>query len=418
MPAHPSSQLPSRKDRTDHHWLDLTHHTDLVKKSLFSLGLPLCISVAIGLSGCSSGTPKTNEITSLPIEAVETTTPATVPTTTAVVADSWADVVERVRPAVVRIEVQTCGNDSSIGSGFAIDGWIVTNRHVVEGYQNLVVVNADGKMRLPDQVRVSKDLDLALIKIPLEVSLSWTTPTPRIADDVAALGFPRGIGFSFTKGSISALDVRVEDGDLSMSGLIQTDTAVNPGNSGGPLIDRSGNVLGVVVLKRNDSEGLAFAVDGRQAQVFMSGEKGEALEPCTTDQPTNPDPEPVATEVPEDRTESSAPDAPDIAAVEGPEEVVRAFYDAVETGAYDVAWVLGGRNLGKNPTLEDFAAGYKDTESSAIRIVSVEGTSVTVEVNAVEKTKTGGRQVSTYVGTYEVVNGEIVSGKFELTNRE
>jgi Trypsin-like peptidase domain len=410
----------------------------LVKKSL----LPLCItSVALGITGltgltsCSSGTSKTTEITSLPTEAVETTAPiSTVPTTSVVAADSWADVVDRVRPAVVRIEVQTCGNDSGVGSGFAIDGWIVTNRHVVEGYRNLVVVNADGNMRLPEQVRVSKDLDLALIKIPSEISMSWATKTPRVADEVAALGFPRGIGFSFTKGSISALDVRVEDGDLSVSGLLQTDTAVNPGNSGGPLIDKSGNVLGVVVLKRNDSEGLAFAIDGRQAQVFMSGEKGQPLEPCTTEGPTdpdNPEPEPpaIATGTPDVPVETSIPEAastapetgpentPEIAG-SGPEAVVKAFYAAVEAGAYDVAWRIGGRNLGKNPTLKDFTAGYKDTESSAIRIVSVEGNIVTVEVTAVEKTKTGGRQVSTYVGTYEVVDDEIVSGKFKLTNRE
>jgi serine protease Do len=384
-----------------------------VKKSLLSV----CI-VSGTLVGCSSGTPKATEINSLPTEAVETSAPSTEAPTSTAVADSWADVVDRVRPAIVRIEVQTCGNDEGVGSGFAIDGWIVTNRHVVEGYRNLAVVNAAGNKRLPEQVRVSTSLDLALIKVPAEVSMSWATKAPRVADEVAALGFPRGIGFSFTKGSISALDVRVDDGDLSISGLLQTDTAVNPGNSGGPLIDKSGNVLGVVVLKRNDSEGLAFAIDGRQAQVFMSGEKGQPLDPCdsttpATDLPANPDP--VAT-VPD--AVSTAPDVVTSSAETGPEGIVMAFYAAVEAGAYDVAWDLGGRNLGKNPTLKDFTAGYKDTISSSVRIVEVDGNLVTVEVTAMERTKSGGQQVSTYVGTYEVVNDEIVKGKFKLTNRE
>ena len=62
------------------------------------------------------------------------------------------------------------------------------------------------------------------------------------------------MGFTFTTASISALDVQLDDGDFSVSGLLQTDAAVNPGNSGGPLIDKDGNVLGVVVLKRNDSK--------------------------------------------------------------------------------------------------------------------------------------------------------------------
>jgi serine protease Do len=395
-----------------------------VKKSLLSV----CIVSGV-LVGCSSGTPKTTEINSLPTEAVETSAPSTGAPTSTAVADSWADVVDRVRPAIVRIEVQTCGNDEGVGSGFAIDGWIVTNRHVVEGYRNLVVVNAAGNKRLPEQVRVSTSLDLALIKVPAEVSMSWATKAPRVADEVAALGFPRGIGFSFTKGSISALDVRVDDGDLSISGLLQTDTAVNPGNSGGPLIDKTGNVLGVVVLKRNDSEGLAFAIDGRQAQVFMSGEKGQPLDPCdrttpATDLANNPDPVPAPTEagtpepVPSVPEASTAPDVVSSSAETGPEAIVVAFYAAVEAGAYDVAWELGGRNLGKNPTLKDFAAGYKDTISSNVRIVEVDGNLVTVEVTAVERKKNGGQQVSTYVGTYEVVNDQIVKGKFKLTNRE
>jgi S1-C subfamily serine protease len=417
-----------------------------VKKSILSV----CIVVSTAvLVGCSSDTPKTTEINSLPVESVETTTTSSEPATSSVAGDSWADVVERVRPAVVRIEVQTCGNDEGVGSGFAIDGWIVTNRHVVEGYRNLVVVNASGNKRLPDEVRVSNNLDLALIKVPSAVSMSWATTSPRVADDVAALGFPRGMGFSFTKGSLSALDVRVDDGDLSISGLLQTDAAVNPGNSGGPLIDKSGNVLGVVVLKRNDSEGLAFAIDGRQAQVFMSGEKGQLLEPCSggatpstegTVNPVNPvnptapdgtqvnptvadptvaDPTvagPTAADTIPESASSLTPD--DASAVNNPEQVVLDFYAAVEAGAYDVAWALGGRNLGKNATLKDFAAGYKNTESSSARIIEVNGNFVTVEVKAVEITKNGARQISTYVGNYEVIDNEIVSGKFKLTNRE
>jgi hypothetical protein len=399
----------------DHHPSLSSGNTDRVRTSFVFV----CLGLAGLVVGCSSDPAKTTEINSLPVETVETTV-APITTTSAPAADSWADVVARVRPAIVSVEIQTCTGEEGTGSGFAIDGWILTNRHVVEGYRTLVVVKSDGTKQLPDQVRVSRDLDLALIKMPIDEQMLWSTDAPRIADEVAALGYPRAISFSFTKGSISALDVRLDDGERIVTGLLQTDAAVNPGNSGGPLIDRKGNVLGVVVLKRTDSEGLAFAIDGRQAQVFLSGQKGDPLDPCDGNNPS------VATEPPLD-PDSTNPDStdPDGTEIPGnvdpgatsPEETVRAFYAAVESKNYDVAWELGGRNLGKNPDLESFAAGYKDTLSSETRIVEVDGNFVTVEVTATERTKTG-TQVSIYVGTYEVVENEIISGKFKLASRE
>ena len=361
-------------------------------------------ALSIFFVSCSSDTATTTGINTLATEAPTTTELATTSTKPE---DSWADVVERVRPAVVRIEIDTCTDEIGVGSGFAIDGWIMTNRHVVEGYRNLVVVKPDGTKRLPEQVRVSTSLDLALIKMPLDLSMSWTAKVPRVADEVAALGFPRGMGFTFTKGSISALDVQLNDGDFSVSGLLQTDAAVNPGNSGGPLIDKDGNVLGVVVLKRNDSEGLAFAIDGRQAQVFLSGQKGEPYPPCK--QASN---ETFGTDVPE----SLVPETIEEAALTA-EAVVLAFYEAVRIGDFDLAWQLGGKNLGKNPKFETFAAGYDNTDSSEVEIVAVEGNEVTVQVTAVEQTSKG-RQVSTYLGTYTVDGEEITNGKLKLIRRE
>ncbi len=365
-------------------------------------------ALAIFFVSCSSDTPTTTEINTLATEAPNTTELATTSTKPA---DSWADVVERVRPAVVRIEIDTCTNEFGVGSGFAIDGWIMTNRHVVEGYRNLVVVKPDGTKRLPEQVRVSTSLDLALIKMPLDLSMSWTAKVPRVADEVAALGFPRGMGFTFTKGSISALDVQLDDGDFSVSGLLQTDAAVNPGNSGGPLIDKDGNVLGVVVLKRNDSEGLAFAIDGRQAQVFLSGQKGEPYPPCEEASNETFETDGPETLVPETLVPETVGEA-----APTPESVVLAFYEAVRIGDFDLAWQLGGKNLGKNPKFEAFAAGYDNTDSSEVEIVAVEGTQVTVQVTAVEQTSKG-RQVSTYLGTYMVDGEQITNGKLKLIRR-
>lgn len=375
---------------------------------LIRVVLSLCVAIAV--TACSSGSSTTTEIDTLATEAAEPTT--TTPTTVRPV-DSWADVVEQVRPSVVRIEIDTCNNESGVGSGFAIGDWIVTNRHVVEGYRNLVVVDADGSKELPKQVRVSSSLDLALIQVSQSRPLAWTTTNPRIGDEVAALGFPRGIGFSFTRGSISALDVRVDDADFSVSGLLQTDAAVNPGNSGGPLIDKEGNVLGVVVLKRNDSEGLAFAIDGRQVQVFLSGQKGDPYEPCAEIAP-----DPTVGVTPDSQGSESVPEtSPQNVDGPTPESVVVAFYDAVAAGDFELAWELGGKNLGKNPSFDAFVAGYDQTESSRVTIIGVNGDQVQVEVVALERTNKGPR-VSTYLGTYTVTDEEITTGKLKLSARE
>jgi S1-C subfamily serine protease len=315
---------------------------------------------------------------------------------------SWADVVTAVRPSVVRIENSSCGGGSFVGTGFSVGGLIVTNRHVVEDYASLSVRLADERVLVPTEVRLSDADDLALIKVPVVVpTLTWAPKEPRVADEVAALGFPEAIGFSFAKGSVSALNVSLESRGERIRGLMQTDAAVNFGNSGGPLINRRGQVVGVVVLTLADTEGLAFAVEGRRAQRFVENRTSRALARCvrrtvTTTPPT-----------------STRPPAYVVSAAE---QVVRAFYSAIEAGDYRTAWEIGGKNFVKNSTYERFAAGFSKTVKSELLVLDAVGDVVTVQLTAREQVA-GATRISVYRGTYLVRNGEIRSGGLKLRSR-
>jgi S1-C subfamily serine protease len=161
----------------------------------------------------------------------------------------------------------------SIGSGVIIDdtGRILTNLHVVSTSATLVVVFADGTRSEADVVNVQPENDLAVIKpkvLPDDMKPATLASTAGLhqGDLVVATGFPFGIGPSTSAGVVSGLRRELMDGDKAkLSNLIQFDAAVNPGNSGGPLVDRKGEVLGIVTAIYNPTgqrvfSGIGFAV--------------------------------------------------------------------------------------------------------------------------------------------------------------
>lgn len=324
--------------------------------------------------------------------------------TTAESGASWADVVTEVRPSVLRIETTGCDGSVAVGSGFAVGPWVVTNRHVVDNYSSLRIKTSDDQTLVPSAVRVSVSDDLALLRVeaPLR-SMAWESAMPRVGDEVAALGFPEAIGFSFAKGSISALNVTLAYPDAPIRNLIQTDTAVNFGNSGGPLINRSGDVVGVVVLTLTNTEGLAFAVDGRRAKSFVDGGSASGR------------PLPACAGAPA-RTVPPTTSAPAVPATSEAERVVRAFYAAIDAGDYATAWEMGGKNFEKNTTYARFASGFQGNERNELLVLDVAGDVVTVQVTARELVG-GKRRESTYRGTYLVRDGQIRSGGLKLHTR-
>lgn len=188
-------------------------------------------------------------------------------------------VVERVAPAVVGIRVRRSFGLPShspevpgAGSGFVItpDGYIVTNSHVVHRARWITVTLADGTEQRAALVGVDPATDLAVIRVPLNElpSLSFgDSDRLRVGQLVIAIGNPLGLQASVVTGVVSAVgrSLRGPDGRL-IENVIQTDAPLNPGNSGGPLVDTRGRVVGVNTAIVAGAQGLSFALPSNTAQ--------------------------------------------------------------------------------------------------------------------------------------------------------
>lgn len=167
----------------------------------------------------------------------------------------------------------------SVGSGFIIDpqGYILTNRHVVDKAFEIAVTLADGRHFHADLVGQGQMIDLAVLKIeassPLPTLRFGDSDKLKVGDSVVAIGNPFGIGITVTSGIVSGLNR-----NLSFSifdAFIQTDAAINRGNSGGPLFNRSGEVVGVNTAYRPGPDtdtgfiGIGYSIPSDQAQEFV-----------------------------------------------------------------------------------------------------------------------------------------------------
>ena len=187
--------------------------------------------------------------------------------------------VEAVGPSVVRIHpMLEDPRIQGVGSGFAIapNGLILTNSHVIQGASRFVVITAEGRSLTARCVGDDPDTDLALLQLDqrtdLPVARLGNSKALRRGQLVIAIGAPLGFEATVTTGVVSALgrSLRGERGRL-IEDLIQTDAALNPGNSGGPLVSSNGEVVGVATAVIAGYQGLCFAVASNTAS-FVIGE--------------------------------------------------------------------------------------------------------------------------------------------------
>ena len=209
-----------------------------------------------------------------------------------------ADLAERARAAVVHVrgempdgsaagESDGDGGRTSIGTGFIInkDGYLLTNEHVVRGVIDLRVRLLDGRELAACVVGADMATDLALLKVttkrPLPVLALGDSSAVRVGEPVIAIGNPYGFNHSVTAGIVSAKERVVDRASLHEPGtedlysfFIQTDASINLGNSGGPLIDASGAVIGVNAAfwaghPLQPAQGIGFAIPINMAKALL-----------------------------------------------------------------------------------------------------------------------------------------------------
>jgi serine protease Do len=171
--------------------------------------------------------------------------------------DDFSGIIEDAVKSVVTVKT-----DVAQGTGFIIDkdGYVVTNAHVLSGGKTVEAIDYQQNTIPAQFIGYDANLDIALLKIPVtndRLKLA-NSDDVQIGEKVIAIGNPLGLQFSVSQGIVSAVN---REGSNGLDAYIQTDAALNPGNSGGPLINTDGEVIGINNFKIGGSENLGFALE-------------------------------------------------------------------------------------------------------------------------------------------------------------
>jgi S1-C subfamily serine protease len=194
-------------------------------------------------------------------------------------------VYEQIQPSLVLIEATPTGRgidppEGNLGSGVVVDqaGDILTSLHVVAGAAAIKLTFADGTTSPAQIVAQQPDHDIAVLQAaqppnPIGPAVLGNPGAVRVGDDAYAVGNPFGLAGSISAGVISGLDrtFKLESSGQTVRGLFQIDAAVNPGNSGGPLLNRDGQVIGIVTALINPTDQKVFIGIGLAVPIDVAG---------------------------------------------------------------------------------------------------------------------------------------------------
>lgn len=305
------------------------------------------------------------------------------PATSQPVADgdalSVAEIYRRVGSAVVEVRASSSGDASGFaqpgqatGSGFVIDedGHVITNQHVVDGADSVQVVTSAGDEYDADIVGADPSTDVALLDVEEGADLTvvplGTSESLSVGDPVVAIGSPFGLQGTVTSGIVSALDRQIQAPDqFPIDGAIQTDAALNSGNSGGPLLDSQGRVVGVnsqIESRTGGNVGIGYAIPIDTAksivdQLLEDGTAEHAYLGVQLGDPGQQDGVPVAQVV------DGSP--ADKAGLQAGDRIVRAGGDEVDSIA-DVRSAVSSHSPGDELELEVTRNG--DTETITVTL--------------------------------------------------
>jgi S1-C subfamily serine protease len=259
------------------------------------------VLLLVALAGCGGGSDSPREeAATQPEQTTTVATSATLPPTTSTTAAPTTTGVEErrelvetiadVRSGVVRINVRGCDGSGS-GTGIIVSPThIVTVEHVISGASRITLERSRNLLGQAEVIGFDRDRDLALLRLKKPISgyrFRFAERQPRLGEEVAAVGYPFGLPLSVSRGTISGLARTIPIDGIKRRALIQTDAAVNPGNSGGPLLAVStGEVVGLVDLGTTEANGIAFAVSGVVASALVNAWRNapqpHPLEKCPT----------------------------------------------------------------------------------------------------------------------------------------
>ena len=249
------------------------------RRTILRRGAPIAAALALG-GGAGAGiyAATSSGTTSAPAAS---TAAAAQPAAAKTTVSSLTQLYDNVTPGVVDITVSSTaagngfgfggGTTQAEGTGFVVDssGHIVTNQHVVDGATSITVRFKDGTSAKATLVGTDPSTDIAVIKVhvaadELHPLTLGTSSTVAPGQPVVAIGSPFGLTETITSGIVSAIDRTIQaPNNYSIAGAIQTDAAINHGNSGGPLLNLSGDVVGVNAQIQSDgggNEGVGFAI--------------------------------------------------------------------------------------------------------------------------------------------------------------